>query len=359
VAAATQGYGPGVALPLAPPLAPALARLSRELPVGPGWSYEPKWDGFRCVAFRDGDDVDLRSRNDRPLARYFPEVVAGLRTLPEPRVVLDGELLACLRGRPDFPTLMSRLHPAASRVERLAVEAPATYVAFDLLALGDDVLLDLPYAERRARLDLLLADSREPVVATTRTDDPAVAAGWLDAFPGGGADGVVAKPADLVYRPGRRDMVKVKREHTVDCVVAGLRFLDDEPVVSSLLLGLYDDEGALHHVGAVQAFPAPERARLARDLAPLRTALAGHPWEHGFALEGGPTGRLRGAAGRWRPGTSLDWLPLRPERVCEVAYDRLDGRRFRHPARLVRWRPDRDPASCRVEQLAGDPPGTA
>jgi ATP-dependent DNA ligase len=321
-------------------IVPMLAKSADDLPVGEGWTYEPKWDGFRCVATRDGDTVDLRSRHGKPLARYFPEVVASLLALPERAYVLDGELLAWRDGRADFGALMARLHPAASRVARLSAETPASYVAFDVVT-GE------PFADRRARLERLLAGAPPNVCATPTTTDPDEARRWLDAPPGGALDGVVAKRADLPYQQGRRAMVKVKRVRTVDCVVAGMRLggTPDAPRVASLLLGVWEGD-ALRHVGVVTSGPAPD------DLARYVTPLRGHPWENGFALEGGHMGRLKGSSGRWAPGMSMDWVPLRPELVAEVAYTVLDGIRFRHPARLVRWRPDRDPRSCTVEQLA-------
>ena len=329
-----------------PPVAPMLARLARELPLD-GYLYEPKWDGFRCLAFRDGEDVDLRNRNQRPLARYFPEIVEALLGLEEPRFVLDGELVVAGRAGLDFEALLARLHPAASRVERLRAETPASFVAFDLLALGDEDLRERPFRERRRRLEGLLRDARPPLFLTPATGEHARAAEWLDRF-----EGVVAKHADLRYEPGRRAMVKVKRERTADCVVAGFRWLVDRPLPSSLLLGLYDDEGRLRHVGLASAFSERLRHELLERLRPLRVPLAGHPWEHGFLLAGSPAGRLRGAAGRWAPEEmEQDWTPVAPGLVCEVVYGEVDGHRFRHPARFRRWRPDRDPASCRLEQL--------
>ena len=327
-----------------------LARLARELPIGNSVVYEPKWDGFRCVAARNGDEVDMRSRNNRPLARYFPEVAAALQTVAPPTVALDGELVVSRDGRADFAALMSRLHPAASRVARLAAESPATYVVFDVLHLDGD-LLTAPFRERRRRLESLLATAGPPLALTPATADPARAAAWLDAPAWSGIDGVVAKDLDAPYEPGRRAMVKVKAERTADCAVAGLRVFGDEPIVGSLLLGLFDG-GVLRHVGVATSFPRPKRVALADELRELVTPLAHHPWRDGFALEGGPMGRLRGAAGRWLPEMGLDWVPLRPDRVAEVTYDQVDGIRFRHPARFKRWRPDRDAASCTIDQLA-------
>jgi ATP-dependent DNA ligase len=341
-----------MALPVTQPLEPMLGALVRELPEGE-FVYEPKWDGFRCLVFRDGDDIDMRSRNDRPLARYFPELVAALHGVEADRVVIDGEVLACADGAFDFPALMARLHPAASRVERLAVETPAVLVAFDLLALGGEDLRGRPFAERRIALEELLARPPSRVRLTPSTTDRDVARRWLDTREPG-IDGVMAKDPDAPYRPGARDMLKVKLERTVDCVVAGCRAMPEPLQVLSLLLGLHDDGGTLHHVGVASGFGAAKGQELARELAPLVVDLPGHPWERGFLLGGGHTGRLKGAAGRWDPETmEPDWVPLAPERVCEVAYDQVDGTRFRHAARFVRWRPDRDPASCRFEQLYG------
>ena len=330
-----------------PPLEPMLARLERDLPVGEGLRYEPKWDGFRCLAFCSGGDVVLQSRNDRPLTRYFPEVVAGLAALGD--VVLDGELVITRSGRADFPALLARLHPAASRVELLARETPACYVVFDVLAVGAEDLTQVPFAERRARLCALLDDPPAPLVATPQTTDPVGAQEWLEAASGSGIDGVVVKTADLRYQPGRRSMVKVKRLRTVDCVVAGVRVHADGGV-GSMLLGVLDGDRLLH-VGVVSSFARAKRQELREELAPLVVPLEGHPWEEGFGLEGGALGRLKGTAGRWTPDMVRDWVPLRPERVAEVSYDHLEGHRFRHPGRFVRWRPDRTAVSCTVEQL--------
>jgi ATP-dependent DNA ligase len=341
--------------PVAPPVAPMLARLSRELPEG-DYVYEPKWDGFRCLAFAEpGRDADLRSRNQRPLARYFPELVEAFRGMPRASV-LDGEIvIAGARGY-DFPALLARIHPSRSRVAMLSRETPASFVAFDLLADGEEDLRPRPFGVRRARLEALLAAAPSPLRLTPATRDPSVARVWLERFQGGGVDGVVAKHRDLPYEPGRRTMVKVKRERTVDCVVAGLRTFSGELVVASLLLGLWDAAGALRHVGVASSFPERERRALFAALAPIAVSLVGHPWEHGFNVGSSPTGRLAGSAGRWDPREmAMDWTPLAPERVAEVAYDRLDDLRLRHPARLVRWRPDRDARSCTLEQLSDAP----
>ena len=345
-----RGYVERVDLLLERTLQPMLARLVRELPAD-GYLYEPKWDGFRCLAFRAGDEVDLRSRNQRPLARYFPELVDALLALREHAFVVDGEIVVACASGFDFAALLSRLHPAASRVERLRREAPAFYVAFDLLALGSEDLRKRAFVQRRQLLARVLAPARRPLFLTPLTDDRERAARWLERYGGQGVDGVVAKHRDLCYEPGRRQMIKVKRERTADCVVAGFRWLVDRPLPSSLLLGLYDD-GVLRHVGIASAFTEAGRRALLETLRPLVTELEGHPWERGFLLAGSPTGRLRGAAGRWSPDEmAQDWTPLRPELVCEVAYDQVDERRFRHPARFLRWRPDRDPRSCGFDQL--------
>ena len=320
-----------------------LARLARELPRD-GYVYEPKWDGFRCLVFRDGDDVDLRSRNQRPLGRYFPELVSALRELPVERFVLDGEIVAA-----DFKSLLRRLHPAASRVDRLSVETPASFVAFDLLLSGADDVRARPFLERRRLLEQLFARAKPPLALTEVTDDERRASVWLDAR--NGIDGVVAKHRDLRYEPGARAMVKVKRERTADCVVAGFRWLADRPLPSSLLLGLYDDVGALHHIGIASSFAHARRRRLLEEIGPHVVELEAHPWEHGFLLGGGPTGKLPGAAGRWEPGMTQEWVPLAPLLVCEVAFDQVDGHRLRHPARFRRWRPDRDAGTCSLAQL--------
>jgi ATP-dependent DNA ligase len=328
-----------------------LARLDRELPLD-GYLYEPKWDGFRGLAFRDGGDVDLRSRNHRPLARYFPELVESLIALGTERFVLDGEILALSEARPDFPALLARLHPAASRVERLRRETPAVFIAFDILALDDEDLRSRPFHERRQVLEALLADAAPPLLLTPITDDAAVARRWLESLQGAGVDGVVAKHHELRYEEGARRMVKVKRERTAVCVVAGFRWFVDRPLPSSLLLGLYDD-GDLRHVGIASAFAERARRELLQELRPLVVPLAGHPWERGFLLAGSPVGRLRGAAARWSADEmEQDWTPVSPELVCEVGFDQVDDYRFRHPARFRRWRPDVEPRACTLDQLA-------
>jgi ATP-dependent DNA ligase len=328
-----------------------LARLARDLPLG-DYVYEPKWDGFRCLGFACAASVDLRSRHQRPLARYFPELVAALSALPRSAVV-DGEIVIPLLGGAGFEALLARLHPSPSRVARLARETPATLVAFDLLALGGEDLRARPFAVRRARLEALLARSPPALGVTPASADPAAARAWLEAPPGSAIDGVVAKRRDLPYAAGRRTMVKVKRERTAECVVGGFRTYAGEPAVASLLLGLWDGSGALVHVGVSSSFPEPDRRALFRLLAPGAVPLAGHPWERGFNVGASPVGRLAGSAGRWDPAEmTLDWSAIAPERVAEVAYDRLDRLRFRHPARFVRWRPDRVSRSCTLDQLA-------
>lgn len=330
-----------------------LAKLSRELPRS-GFRYEPKWDGFRALVFRDGNDVDIRSRNDKKLARYFPEVTEAALALPCRDVALDGEIIVVRDSGLDFAALMSRLHPAASRVDKLRRETPAAFVAFDLLALDGEDLRARPMAERRARLEALMRDAPTDLFATPQTADPGVAAEWLASFTGNGVDGVVAKDPASPYVPGARRMIKVKRERTADCVVAGVRLLSlDPPTIGSLLLGLYDEHGALVHLGVASQLTKERRLSFAAELLPLATKLEGHPWERGFGLEASPLGRLSGSAGRWSPDEmERDWIPVRPTRVCEVAYDILDGHRLRFPARFVRWREDRDASSCTFEQLS-------
>jgi ATP-dependent DNA ligase len=331
-----------------------LARLASALPEGDGYLYEPKWDGFRCLAFRDGDDVDLRSRHDRPLARYFPEVVDALKHAPFSRVVFDGELISLVDGVPDFSALLGRLHPAASRAAQLAQRTPAAFVAFDLLALGEDDLTQEPFSVRRQRLLEVLAASQGPLRVTPATSDADEAERWLESFTGAGLDGVVAKEITLRYLPGKRAMVKVKGDRTADCVVAGARAFDGPLRVASLLLGVYDEHDLLHHIGVASSFTEQRRVELWELVSPYAVPLAEHPWRGGFGLEGGALGRLGGTAGRWTPDMSRDWLPLQPELVCEVRYDKLEGLRFRHPAKVLRLRPDRTPQSCTYDQFETD-----
>ncbi|MCF2530268.1 ATP-dependent DNA ligase [Yinghuangia soli] len=337
-------------LPVMPPVKPMLAKAAARIP--PGMHYEAKWDGFRAIVFRDGDEVLIGSRNTKPLDRYFPDVVAAvLRELPE-RCVLDGEIVVAVGDRLDFDRLQDRVHPAASRVRHLAETTPASFVAFDLLALGDTAYLDRPLTERRAALEAALADAAPPVHLAPATGDPAVAQAWFEQFEGAGLDGIVAKDPAGHYRPDERVMLKIKHERTADCVVAGYREHKSGPVVGSLLLGLYDDRGRLQHVGVSSSFTAARRAELVGELAPYRVDdLAGHPWERWDDPAAHETDRLPGAVSRWTGDRVLDWVPLRPELVCEVAYEHTQGDRFRHTARFRRWRPDKAPADCTYAQL--------
>ncbi|MBI4934682.1 MAG: ATP-dependent DNA ligase [Actinobacteria bacterium] len=343
-------------LPLAPPIAPMLAKLSDEIPEGEGWLYEPKWDGFRCIVFRDGDSLELASRNERPFTRYFPELLAPLlRDLPD-RCVVDGEIVmpaADDRGL-DFDALLQRIHPAESRVRRLSVETPASFVAFDLLALGDDSLLDRPLAERVALLNSSLVAAERPIHLCPQTLDPAVAHRWFTEFEGAGLDGVIAKRLGDPYTPDKRTLVKVKHRRTADCVIAGYRVHKDGNGVGSLLLGLHDDDGVLHHVGVAASFTAKRRAELLAELEPLtHDAIEAHPWrewaQHMAAAEAEQ--RMPGGGSRWNAGKDLSWVPLRIERVAEVTFGQLQEGRFRHGSTFVRWRPDREPASCTYDQL--------
>jgi ATP-dependent DNA ligase len=340
-----------------PPVAPMLAKLVRALPPQPGpgqpgMLFEPKWDGFRCIVFRDGDEVELGSRNERPLTRYFPEVVAAVKeALPE-RCVVDGEIVVPQGDRLHFESLLQRIHPAQSRVDLLAEETPAHFVAFDLLALGDESLLETPFAQRQARLHDAVT-STERVHVTAVTQDVATAQRWFEEFEGAGLDGVVAKAPDLPYGPDQRLMTKVKHVRTADCVVAGFRWHKSGPIVGSLLLGLYD-EGGLQHIGVAASFPMARRAELVEELAPYRTdALETHPWREWANAEVQADGehRMPGAQSRWNAKKDLSWVPLRPELVVEVKYDQLEGRRLRHTGQFLRWRPDREPQSCTYDQL--------
>ena len=337
-----------------PPVKPMLARAATQLPVGDGLFYEPKWDGFRCVVFRDGDEVELGSRNERPLTRYFPEVVAAVKAnLPE-RCVVDGEIVVPRGDRLHFEDLLQRIHPARSRVDLLAAQTPASFVAFDVLALGDESLLETPFGERQARLRTALAGVRAPVHVSAITQDAGTAQRWFETFEGAGLDGVVAKASDLPYGPDQRLMTKVKHVRTADCVVAGFRWHKSGPVVGSLLLGLYDDAGGLQHIGVAASFPMARRAELVEELAPYRAeVLDGHPWQDWADAQGQGNGENRrpGAVSRWNAKKDLSWVPLRPELVVEVKYDQLEGRRLRHTGHFLRWRPDREPASCTYDQL--------
>jgi ATP-dependent DNA ligase len=337
-------------LPVMPPVKPMLAKSVKEIPdVG---HVEPKWDGFRTIVFRDRDEVELGSRNERPMTRYFPELVESLRAnLPE-RCVVDGEIILVRDGRLDFDALQQRIHPAASRVKMLAEQTPAAFVAFDLLALGDDDLTGRPFAERRALLEQALAAASDPVFVTPATGDLAEARDWFERFEGAGLDGVVAKPLEGRYEPDRRTMFKVKHERTADCVVAGYRWHKSGPIVGSLLLGLYGGDGRLQHVGVAASFPMARRRELVDELAPyVEEDLARHPWGEWADQAAHAAGRLPGAVSRWSAGKDLSFVPVRPELVVEVAYDHMEGERFRHTAQFRRWRPDRTPESCTYEQL--------
>ena len=329
-----------------------LAKLADELPHEGDFFFEPKWDGFRAIVFCGADDVFIQSRDLRPLDRYFPEMHAQfLQQLP-PGCVIDGELVIVTPRGLDFDALQMRLHPAASRVQKLSRESPAAFVAFDLLAAGGRDVRDLPQAERRSRLTQLFADIRPPLHLTPMTRDRAVAAEWLVRFEGAGLDGVIAKPADATYQPAKRAMLKIKHVRTADCVVAGFRWhKSGKDAVGSLLLGLYDNRGVLQHVGVTSAFPMTVRRSLAQELAPLRiAALENHPWRDWAGAAAGQS-RMPGAQSRWSAGKDLSWEPLRIERVCEVKYDHLQGDRFRHATIFQRWRPDRRPLDCTYEQL--------
>jgi ATP-dependent DNA ligase len=348
-------------LPFAPPLAPMLSSAADALPSGEGWQFEPKWDGFRTLVFRDGDEILLQSRDERPMNRYFPELVDPLgAALPE-RCVVDGEIVIVGADGLDFEALLLRIHPASSRVKLLAAQAPASFVAWDLLALGDQDLRATPLAARRERLERVLAGAAPPVHLSPATRDRAVAEDWFRRFEGAGLDGVMAKRLEAPYGAGERTMIKVKHERTADCVVAGFRWHKNGigTMVGSLLLGLYDDDQVLHHVGVAAAFTNAVRRELVGELAPLReNAREGHPWRDWAAAqdEASATGQRRpGATSRWNRGKELSWEPLRPERVCEVAYDHMQGSRFRHAAQFRRWRPDRRPQDCRYDQLEVTP----
>ena len=337
--------------PIAPPIEPMLAKLADGLPPANGILYEPKWDGFRAIVFRGRSDVFMQSRDLRPLDRYFPELHdVFLAELPE-GCVLDGEIVIATGRGLDFDALQLRLHPAASRVAKLARDTPAAFVAFDVLAAEWHDVRERPQSERRRILEDLLRNNRPPIHLTPLTRDRTVAAEWLDRFEGAGLDGVIAKPADGTYQPGKRAMVKVKHARTADCVVAGFRWhKSGKDAVGSLLLGLYDDHGRLQHVGVTSSFTMARRKELVQELAPLREgAMADHPWREWAQFEGAD--RMPGGQSRWSAGKDLSWEPLRVERVCEVKYDHLQGDRFRHATTFQRWRPDKPPQECRYDQL--------
>lgn len=339
--------------PVEPPIEPMLAKAADELPAGP-FLYEPKWDGFRAIAFRAGAEVYIQSRDLRPLDRYFPELHDEfVRHLPD-RSVLDGEIVIAAAHGLDFDALQLRLHPAASRVAKLAKESPSSFVAFDAIALDGRDLREEPQATRRQLLEAALATVVPPIHLTPATYDVGVAVEWLSRFEGAGLDGVIAKPTGAAYQPGKRAMIKVKHARTADCVVAGFRWHKNGPetMVGSLLLGLYDGRGTLHHVGVTSSFTVARRRELASELAPLREgALAGHPWREWADASSHESTRMPGGQSRWSAGKDLSWEPLRIARVCEVKYDHMQGDRFRHAAIFLRWRPDKQPRDCRYDQL--------
>ena len=334
-----------------PPVKPMLAKSVAAIPAG--MQYEAKWDGFRAIVFRDGDEVELGSRTGKPLTRYFPELVAAVRERLPQRCVVDGEIVIAREGHLDFDALTERIHPADSRVRMLAERTPASLVVFDVLALGDESLMDTPLTERRERLAGALSGVRAPVHLAPATTDIEVARQWFEEYEGAGLDGVIAKPLTVRYRPDQRAMFKIKHERTADVVVAGYRLHKSGPVVGSLLLGLYDDRGTLQHVGVSAAFTMKRRAELVEELEPLRLDdVTGHPWAAWSEEAAHETARLPGAPSRWSGRKDLSWVPLRPDRVAEVAYDHMEnGQRFRHTARFRRWRPDRTPRSCTYAQL--------
>jgi ATP-dependent DNA ligase len=348
-------------LPVNPPLLPMLAKRVGELPTGDGWIFEPKWDGFRTLVFRDGDDIFIQSRDEKPLNRYFPELVETLQEqLPE-RCVLDGEIVIAHDGALDFEALQLRLHPATSRVKKLAGELPAAVVFFDLLCEGDRDLRDRPFVERHAALTSLLANTAPPVHLTSATSDRATAENWFLRFEGAGLDGVIAKLANGIYEPNKRVMLKVKHERDCDCVVAGFRWHkgSEDTAIGSLLLGLYDDDGNLQHVGVCASFTAAKRREMVSFLEPYRAkALVDHPWRNWAEQPGADSEPQRrpGATSRWSQGKDLTWEPLRPELVVEVAYDHMQGSRFRHTAQFRRWRSDKRPEDCTFAQLEVIPP---
>jgi len=347
-------------LPFQPPIEPMLAKPSPALPEGDGWLFEPKWDGFRAIVFRDGDETFIQSRDLKPLDRYFPELPPALKAnLPE-RCVVDGEIVIAGPNGLDFDALLLRIHPAESRVRMLAEQTPASFVGWDLLAIDDSDLRGERQDDRRQLLEEALRTAAPPVHLTPATRDRALAADWFDRFEGAGLDGVIAKRLDQRYEPGKRVMLKIKHQRTADCVVAGFRWHKDGhgTAVGSLLLGLLDDGATLHHVGITASFTMEKRRALVAELAPLReNALEGHPWAEwaqwaGFGSADASGTRMPGATSRWNRGKDLFWEPLRPERVVEVAYDHLQGDRFRHGTTFRRWRPDKRPEECRYDQLS-------
>src|SRR5712692_9102975 len=351
-----------VHLPVNPPILPMLSKRVGELPVDGTWIFEPKWDGFRALIFRDRDEILIQSRDGKSLNRYFPEVLEPLRAQLPARCVLDGEVVVAKNGGLDFEALQLRIHPAASRVRLLSQESPASIVFFDLLCKGDRDLRGEPFQSRRQRLESLLSSATPPIHLTPATHESSVAQDWFCRFEGAGLDGVMAKPIAGAYEPDKRVMLKVKHERDCDCVVAGFRWhkQGERTMVGSLLLGLFDDSGALQHVGVCASFTQEKRRELLEFLAPYRQdALANHPWkswaEHGSAT--GEAGhRMPGGQSRWSQGKDLSWEPLRPELVVEVAYEHMQGARFRHMAQFRRWRADKEPGDCTYAQLEVVPP---
>jgi ATP-dependent DNA ligase len=338
-------------LPLNPPVKPMLAKPVAEIPAGQ--IYEPKWDGFRSIIFRDGAEVEIGSRNEKPMTRYFPEVVEAILANFPARAVIDGEVIVAdtERNTLDFEALQQRIHPAASRVKLLSTQTPAGFVAFDLLALGDEDLTERPFAERRARLLEVLQGAKPPIYVTPATDDLATARRWFAEFEGAGLDGLIAKAADLTYQPDKRVMSKIKHKRTADCVVTGYRLhKSGDDRIGSLLLGLYDERDVLASVGVIGSFSMAVREELFVEMQPLVTTFEGHPWNWA-AHEGGERTPRKNEMSRWNNGKDLSFVPLRPERVVEVRYDYMEGVRFRHTAQFERWRPDRDPHSCTYDQL--------
>lgn len=346
-------------LPRSPTIPPMLAKLVRDFPEQGEYIFEPKWDGFRTIVFRDGDELFMQSRDEKPLDRYFPEIRPHLLASLPNQAIVDGELVIAGPNGLDFGALQLRLHPAASRVEKLSKETPTSYVAFDLLALGDKDLFETPFVERRRILESALANAKPPVYLTPATTDAELGRDWFRRFEGAGLDGVIAKPKELLYEPNKRVMLKIKHQRTVDCVVAGFRWHKKGPgtLLGSLLLGLYDENRELHSVGVTSSFKMNERASLIEELAPLRVnALEGHPWADWVEAMSEMQVRKPGMNSRWNPDKDLSWEPLRIERVAEVSYDGLLGGRFRHAATFVRWRGDRAPAGCTFSQLEISPP---